>query len=430
MMNKDTVWYSLEVNSPPKLVQVTSDGGERLIFPDGELRYNAADELISELIVEVTGTGDNEQTTETQKFYNNNTLEQELIVIDNKNGYTETEIFYDNGLMDNEKTFSLNNKGVCETFIMYDTSGKETLRNKTVIDNDGLSTDSIFSKGSLTKVITRKPTGEVVTQSYDKDEVLTSTISSLNGKTKASATETGFFQELTPNGTAFGQNFETPGAPKIAIVPTPSGSGSGYQIGMQFGSNPTTQFIGFDFQGNIKVQPTTNGRTIIGSNTEIEGNQTVTGNIFTNGGITANGNTLLKGTLQVNGTKNFLIDYPEDPYNKYLSHASIESNEVLNKYSGVVVTNNNGIAKVALPSYFELINKDFRYQLTAIGKLSHAYISKEISNNTFEITTDVPNVKISWEVTATRNDEVMKNSPFKEVYNKEPEMKGKLLFTK
>lgn len=140
------------------------------------------------------------------------------------------------------------------------------------------------------------------------------------------------------------------------------------------------------------------------------------------------GNSYFTGDLSVTGEKNFRIDDPKDPYNKYLYHASIESDEVLNQYSGNVTTDASGTAVVTLPDYVQMININFRYQLTVIGEFAQAIISKEFSNNSFEIKTDKPNVKVSWQITAQRNDDVMKAKPFVPVRDKEPSKRGKLLF--
>ena len=67
------------------------------------------------------------------------------------------------------------------------------------------------------------------------------------------------------------------------------------------------------------------------------------------------------------GTKDFLIDHPLDPTNKYLYHAAIESSEVLNQYSGNLVLDGKGEGQVEFPEWFAAINEDFRYQLTAVG---------------------------------------------------------------
>jgi len=73
------------------------------------------------------------------------------------------------------------------------------------------------------------------------------------------------------------------------------------------------------------------------------------------------------GNLQTAGSKNFRIDHPLDPTNKYLIHAAIESSEVLNQYSGNLVLDGKGEGLVEFPKWFAVINEDFRYQLTAIG---------------------------------------------------------------
>jgi hypothetical protein len=54
-------------------------------------------------------------------------------------------------------------------------------------------------------------------------------------------------------------------------------------------------------------------------------------------------------------------------------------------------------------------------------------VSKEISNNKFEIATNQPNVKVSWEVKGVRNDARMKMNPFTAVQDKPASQKGKYL---
>src|SRR5262249_689080 len=128
---------------------------------------------------------------------------------------------------------------------------------------------------------------------------------------------------------------------------------------------------------------------------------------------TFNGDVQINGTLNVSGTKNFKIDHPLDPENKYLLHAAVESPEVLNIYSGNVITDGRGDATVTLPDWFEAINRDFRYQLTIIGGFAQAIVAGEISQNRFTIRTSAPNIKVSWQVTGVRSDAVMLKHPFK-----------------
>ena len=122
------------------------------------------------------------------------------------------------------------------------------------------------------------------------------------------------------------------------------------------------------------------------------------------------GNVDITGTLTA-ATKNFKIDDPLDPANKYLYHSCVESPDMMNIYNGNIVTDANGDATVTLPQYFEAANTDFKYQLTVIGQFAQAIIATEISNNQFTIKTDKPNVKVSWQVTGVRNDPYAKNNP-------------------
>lgn len=116
-----------------------------------------------------------------------------------------------------------------------------------------------------------------------------------------------------------------------------------------------------------------------------------------------NGPTWVAGTLYKNAGA-FLIDHPVEPEAKYLVHSFVESPDMKNIYDGVATTDASGMATVMLPSWFESLNMDFRYQLTCIGQFAQAIVAGEISSNSFVIQTDKPNVKVSWQVTGTRND--------------------------
>ena len=139
------------------------------------------------------------------------------------------------------------------------------------------------------------------------------------------------------------------------------------------------------------------------------------------------GNVEIQGDLSVTGTKNFKIDHPLDPENKYLYHAAIESSEVLNVYSGNVTTNQSGEAVVALPDWFEALNRDPRYQLTVIGAFAQAIVASEIQDNRFTIKTNAPNIRVSWQVTGVRSDVVMKTHPFKAEQDKPARERGAYL---
>jgi hypothetical protein len=122
------------------------------------------------------------------------------------------------------------------------------------------------------------------------------------------------------------------------------------------------------------------------------------------GKVVVNGDLDVLGTLSKDmGT--FKIDHPLDPANKYLSHSFVESPDMMNVYNGNIVLNRNGEAVVQLPSYFQALNTDFRYQLTAIGAPGpDLFIAEEIYNNQFKIAGGRPGMKVSWHVTGIRQD--------------------------
>jgi hypothetical protein len=116
--------------------------------------------------------------------------------------------------------------------------------------------------------------------------------------------------------------------------------------------------------------------------------------------------------LSVTGTKSFRIDHPLDPENRYLFHASVESSEVLNTYSGNAVLDAAGEAVVELPEWFGAINRDHRYQLTCVGGFAPVFIAEEVADNRFRIGGGRPGLKVSWQVTGVRDDPVMRLRPF------------------
>jgi hypothetical protein len=135
-----------------------------------------------------------------------------------------------------------------------------------------------------------------------------------------------------------------------------------------------------------------------------------------------NGKVKITGNLEKAGGS-FKIDHPLDPANKYLCHSFVESPDMKNVYDGVVVLDNKGKAEIELPDWFGILNKDFRYQLTAIGAPGpNLYIAEEIpeattntkyssksssnknKNSRFKIAGGTSGMKVSWQVTGIRKD--------------------------
>ena len=135
------------------------------------------------------------------------------------------------------------------------------------------------------------------------------------------------------------------------------------------------------------------------------------------------GSVNVTGTLTA-GSKNFKIDHPLDPANKYLLHASVESSEMMNIYTGNVTTDAQGEATVHLPDWFEVLNTDFRYQLTVIGQFAQAIVGRKIANHEFTIRTNAPNVEVSWQITGVRQDRCAKANPLVVEQEKEPRARG------
>jgi len=153
---------------------------------------------------------------------------------------------------------------------------------------------------------------------------------------------------------------------------------------------------------------TANGYGVAGRNTASTGSgAAVYGDANNNGsgsyGGYFNGRAHVVGALS-KGSGSFLIDHPLDPTNKYLVHSFVESPDMKNIYDGVAVLDSKGRAKVQMPTWFEALNMEFRYQLTCIGGFAPVYVSQEIENNSFSIAGGSPGLKVSWQVTGTRND--------------------------
>jgi hypothetical protein len=125
---------------------------------------------------------------------------------------------------------------------------------------------------------------------------------------------------------------------------------------------------------------------------------------YFDGDVHINGNTEILGTI-TNAVGAVKLDDPSDPENKYLYHSSVQSPDMKNIYDGVATLGPSGAAKIVLPRWFDSLNRDFRYQLTALGTpQAGLFISKEIENNEFTIAGGVPGARVSWMVTGIRRD--------------------------
>ncbi len=142
------------------------------------------------------------------------------------------------------------------------------------------------------------------------------------------------------------------------------------------------------------------------------------------------GDVYITGDFSVGGTKAFKIDHPLDPANRYLLHFAQEAPQVQNVYNGVVTLDEQGRARVELPPYFSALNAGpFRYQLTPIGAaMPNLHVAQEIQDNVFLIAGGVPGKKVSWEVTAVRNDPYLRDHPVQDQVLKPAEERGTYLY--
>ena len=126
--------------------------------------------------------------------------------------------------------------------------------------------------------------------------------------------------------------------------------------------------------------------------------------------VDASGNGSFAGNLTVTGNVSkgggsFKIDHPLDPANKYLSHSFVESPDMMDLYNGMARLDAKGEAWVNLPDYFEALNGDFRYQLTAVGaRAPRLYVAREVTKNRFKIAGGRAGGRVSWQVTGIRHD--------------------------
>jgi len=422
MMNKDTVWYELSVQSPPKETSYNNDGYKyvssgkdvKVYDKNGKLKY------------EQTETSDdnnnsrtslfNEYNQDEKLYYSNTAITSEDYDLTNGSIYetNNTEKFFDaNGNIYCEKTThhhlsskvdDLTNQVVSrdektETFKYFNLEGAEVSKTVNYWNKGKLVKTENYSNGVITRKV-EDLMGGLTTLIYTQGN-LTNTITSSNES--QGITVSSGVNSFSVNQTSTGVQFRKPGQLALAVSPNSSNDGYSFGLNSSYSKNPSLTFSNSGSGGSL----TYSGKDF-NVNSDLTSNATVTANFVK-----------VNGDLSVTGPKKFKIDHPTDN-TKYLQHAAIESNEVLNVYSGNNTTNGIGLATVTLPDYFNEINTDVRYVLTIIGTtFARAIIYQEIdSNNQFVIKTDEPNIKVSWQITAKRNDAYLQSNPFYDIINK------------
>lgn len=209
--------------------------------------------------------------------------------------------------------------------------------------------------------------------------------------------------------------------PKAAGVYGASTSGNGV-----FGYAPTG-VLGIGIDGMVGLSDTEDGTGVLGiaSDACLDGVAGLSGAVDGNGlygeanngvdaaGIYASSTTgwaaYLDGKVFISDDITFpaafvQVDHPTDPANRWYRQALIGSYEQVTVLSGNATTNDAGRATVQIPRLFERTHRDFRYQLTPIGKASGLHVARELSDGRFVIDAGVPGIRVSWQVTGERTD--------------------------
>lgn len=184
--------------------------------------------------------------------------------------------------------------------------------------------------------------------------------------------------------------------------------------------------------GNVGINEITNNVTL-----QVQNKTQGTNNIIANfekadGGnvlqVQADNDVVVTGNFSVTGSKNFVLDHPLDPANKLLYHNAVESPDHVTYYDGTVRLDAEGKAVVQLPTYFEALNRDYNYQLTCVGGFAQVYIATEIASNQFTIAGGRAGMKVSWQVSARRNDPWARDHPYQAEEVKDLIDKGKYYY--
>ncbi len=202
---------------------------------------------------------------------------------------------------------------------------------------------------------------------------------------------------------ASGTSVMTVGGADKAVEINPSGTSA---------TKGAVASIGLGINAELPISATCTGSGCTGAQFTTGDGVGVLGVALNSAGLAGKfiGDVSIVGDLDVSGLLSkgggsFVIDHPLDPENRYLYHSFVESPDMMNLYNGNVVLDEAGEAQVQLPNYFEALNIDYRYQLTAVGGPGpNLYVAQKISGNQFSIAGGAPGLEVSWQVTGIRND--------------------------
>jgi glycine rich protein len=129
------------------------------------------------------------------------------------------------------------------------------------------------------------------------------------------------------------------------------------------------------------------------------------------GGVKFLGSLSITGALS-KGSGTFVIDDPLSPRTKLLYHSFVESPDVKNIYNGIATLDKDGEVTIVLPTYWDALNKDPRYQFFPLyHAMPNLYIKEEEHDNRFAIAGGVPGGQVSWQITGIRHDAYILANP-------------------
>lgn len=111
-----------------------------------------------------------------------------------------------------------------------------------------------------------------------------------------------------------------------------------------------------------------------------------------------------------------------------LRHSFVESPDMKNIYDGLGIADANGKITVEMPAYFEALNRDFRYQLTALGSPApNLRVKDKLTAGAFTIGGAAAGQEVSWLLTGIRRDAFAEANPMLVEEDKAPEQRGRYL---
>jgi hypothetical protein len=98
------------------------------------------------------------------------------------------------------------------------------------------------------------------------------------------------------------------------------------------------------------------------------------------------------------------VDHPTAPGERWYRRSVVGAFEHVSVISGNVRLGADGRATVRVPALFASQHRDFRYQLTPLGRATGLHVASTLQGREFVIEADQPRVDVSWQVTGVRSD--------------------------